>query len=80
MIDLHGATWVSQSEYELQPSARRYEFYERDFAGVVRGISALVHCYLSCVDCIRFIAESMRTHECCAISYLKTFTQICQGH
>ena len=37
MLDLHGATWVSQSEYKLQSSAQRYEFYEKDFAGVVRG-------------------------------------------
>ena len=37
MIDLHGATWMSRSEYKLQAGARRYEFYERDFAAVVRG-------------------------------------------
>ncbi|KAK9837100.1 hypothetical protein WJX81_002716 [Elliptochloris bilobata] len=35
MIDLWGATWVSPSEYRLQRSARRYEFYEKDFSGVV---------------------------------------------
>lgn len=51
MIDLHGATWVSQSKYELQPSARRYEFYERDFAGVVRGNLVLLHYCLRRADC-----------------------------
>lgn len=51
MIDLHGATWVSQGEYKLQPSARRYEFYERDFAAMVRRDFAAAHHRRSCADC-----------------------------
>ena len=34
-LDLWGATWGAGETYALQPGARRYEFYERNFAGVV---------------------------------------------
>ena len=36
MIDLWGATWEGRDSYRLQPGAQRYEFYEKDFAGIVR--------------------------------------------
>ena len=51
MIDLQGSTWVSPREYKLQPSARRYEFYEKDFGGVVRGDLPCVHHRKSCAAC-----------------------------
>lgn len=35
MIDIHGAVWTSPEEYELVPSAKRYEVYEMSFAAVV---------------------------------------------
>ena len=34
-LDLWGATWRAGETYALQPGARRYESYERNFAGVV---------------------------------------------
>lgn len=36
MIDLWGATWKTRESYQLHPDAQRYEFYEKDFSGLVR--------------------------------------------
>jgi cysteine desulfurase / selenocysteine lyase len=33
MIDLHSATWVAPERYELQPGARRFENWEKSWAG-----------------------------------------------
>jgi cysteine desulfurase/selenocysteine lyase len=33
MLDLHGATWVAPERYELQPGARRFENWEKNWAG-----------------------------------------------
>lgn len=41
MIDHTGARWRAPERYELQPSARRYETYERA-AGLQRGLGAAV--------------------------------------
>ena len=35
MLDLYGATWTGTNQYEMQPGARRYEIYEKNFAGMV---------------------------------------------
>lgn len=35
-LDMCGAEWTSESEYRMQPGAKRYEQYERNFAAVVR--------------------------------------------
>lgn len=34
-IDNSGAVWTARSEYQLVPSAKRYELYEKNFAAVV---------------------------------------------
>ncbi|WP_410676478.1 aminotransferase class V-fold PLP-dependent enzyme [Amycolatopsis sp. cmx-4-68] len=35
MLDLHSASWESPTEYVVDPTAKRFEVWERDFAGVV---------------------------------------------
>lgn len=35
MLDMYGATWSAEHAYTLQPGARRYEIYEKNFAGMV---------------------------------------------
>ena len=40
-LDMYGAEWTSDSEYRMQPDAKRYEQYERNFAALVR---ALFYC------------------------------------
>lgn len=40
-IDLHAATWTSTDTYELRPGARRFENWERNFAGCL-GLGAAV--------------------------------------
>ena len=35
MVDVHGAVWTSPDEYELVPSAKRYELYEMSYAAKV---------------------------------------------
>ncbi|BDA50632.1 probable cysteine desulfurase [Coccomyxa sp. Obi] len=35
MLDLYGATWTASDQYQMQPGARRYEIYEKNFAGMV---------------------------------------------
>ncbi|MEC3979415.1 aminotransferase class V-fold PLP-dependent enzyme [Amycolatopsis sp. H20-H5] len=35
MLDLHSAQWVSPTEYELNPTAKRFESWERDFAAML---------------------------------------------
>lgn len=35
MVDIHGAVWNSPEDYELVPSAERYEVYEMSFAAKV---------------------------------------------
>jgi hypothetical protein len=37
MLDLYGATWSASDAYTMQPGARRYEIYEKNFAGMVSG-------------------------------------------
>ena len=41
-LDMYGAEWTSESEYRMQPDAKRYEQYERNFAAVVRALSIAV--------------------------------------
>ncbi len=38
MIDLWGATLDGPGAYRLAPGARRYEFYEKSFASIVRAL------------------------------------------
>ncbi len=38
MLDLYGATWTATDQYEMQPGARRYEIYEKNFAGMVSAL------------------------------------------
>ena len=38
MIDLWGATLDGPAAYRLAPGARRYEFYEKSFASIVRAL------------------------------------------
>ena len=35
-LDMFGANWEAGGSYRMQPDARRYEQYERNFAAVVR--------------------------------------------
>ncbi|WIY02311.1 aminotransferase class V-fold PLP-dependent enzyme [Amycolatopsis mongoliensis] len=41
MLDLHSATWVSPTEYVVDPTAKRFEVWERDFAAVF-GLGAAI--------------------------------------
>ena len=41
MLDLHSATWTSPTEYVVDPTAKRFEVWERDFAAVL-GLGAAV--------------------------------------
>ena len=41
-LDMYGAEWTSESEYRMQPDAKRYEQYERNFAAVVKALSIAV--------------------------------------
>ena len=35
MVDIHGALWTGRDDYELVPSAKRYELYEMSYAAKV---------------------------------------------
>lgn len=35
MVDVHGAVWTGRHDYELVPSAKRYELYEMSYAAKV---------------------------------------------
>ena len=35
MVDVHGAVWTGRNEYDLVPSAKRYELYEMSYAAKV---------------------------------------------
>ncbi|GAA3578404.1 aminotransferase class V-fold PLP-dependent enzyme [Amycolatopsis ultiminotia] len=41
MLDLHSATWTSPTEYVVDPTAKRFEVWERDFAAML-GLGAAV--------------------------------------
>ncbi|SFW90769.1 aminotransferase class V-fold PLP-dependent enzyme [Amycolatopsis australiensis] len=41
MLDLHSASWVSPGEYVVDPTAKRFEVWERDFAAVF-GLGAAI--------------------------------------
>jgi selenocysteine lyase/cysteine desulfurase len=41
MLDLHSATWTSPTEYVVDPTAKRFEVWERDFAAVF-GLGAAI--------------------------------------
>ena len=43
MVDVHGARWTGRHEYELVPSAKRYELYEMSYAAKV---SSLANCII----------------------------------
>ena len=32
MVDVHGAVWTGRHDYQLVPSAKRYELYEMSYA------------------------------------------------
>lgn len=63
-LDLHSATWTSDG-YEVQPSARRFEYWEKSYAALL-GLGAAVDYALACSipalrDRISFLAEYART-------------------
>lgn len=35
VVDVHGAVWTGHNQYELVPSAKRYELYEMSYAAKV---------------------------------------------
>lgn len=41
MLDLHSASWTSPTEYVVDPTAKRFEVWERDFAAVF-GLGAAI--------------------------------------
>ncbi|MEQ0558959.1 aminotransferase class V-fold PLP-dependent enzyme [Amycolatopsis sp. NEAU-NG30] len=41
MLDLHSASWVSPEEYVVDPTAKRFEVWERDYAAVA-GLGAAI--------------------------------------
>ena len=46
-LDLHGATWVSDQEFAVQPGARRFESWEKSYAALL-GLGAAVDYALDC--------------------------------
>ena len=32
MLDVRGAVWTDRDDYTLDPTAKRYEFYEKSYA------------------------------------------------
>lgn len=34
-LDIHGATWTGKQDYELDPTAKRYEVYEMSMSAKV---------------------------------------------
>ncbi|TEX51986.1 MAG: aminotransferase class V [Actinomycetales bacterium mxb001] len=46
-LDLHGATWVSDQEFAVQPDARRFESWEKSYAALL-GLGAAVDYALGC--------------------------------
>ena len=52
-LDLHGATWVSDLQYAMEPGARRFESWEKSYAALL-GLGAAVDYALACgIDDIR---------------------------
>ena len=65
MLDLHGATWVANDRYEVRSDARRFELWERNFAGQV-GLAVAVRYALEVGveviwDRVRHLAERLRS-------------------
>ncbi len=59
LLDLHAATWTSRNEYEIDPTARRFENWESYIAGGV-GLGVAVDYALSWgIDAIRDRVTSM---------------------
>lgn len=46
-LDLYGASWTGDAEYRMLPDARRYELYEKYFAGVVSCMHASLPMFAS---------------------------------
>ena len=76
-LDMYGAEWTSESEYRMQPDAKRYEQYERNFAAVVRALSIAarqssqsLNVHLACFATgtllpVAFTKLANRLHEFC---------------
>ena len=61
-LDMYGAEWTSESEYRMQPDAKRYEQYERNFAAVVRALTVAAPDPLQSLK--NHLACSETSHSC----------------
>ncbi len=60
-LDLHSATWQSDG-YAVRPGARRYEYWERSYAGVL-GLGAAVDYALDLgIDALAARIDALATH------------------
>ncbi len=64
VLDLHSATWVDQTSYQIQPTAQRYEMFESNIANRI-GLGVAVEYALSfglseIYSRIRFLANHLR--------------------
>ncbi len=66
MVDVHGAVWTGRNQYELVPSAKRYELYEMSYAAKV--LLQLWPCLMTGA------AASLRRPVCC--SFVLAFAAI----
>lgn len=62
-IDVTGASWVGDSEYRLQPSARRFESYEMSFAAKVRWVCSSFTTWLRALICCAVILSQVMGPE-----------------
>ena len=56
MVDVHGAVWTGRDEYELVPSAKRYELYEMSYAAKV--LPQLHPCLMASAACVWCLLRS----------------------
>ncbi len=72
-LDLHSATWTSEG-YDIQQSARRYEYWEKSYAGVL-GLGAAVDYALDCgISSLRERILELSTHARVGLSTIDAVT------
>lgn len=66
MLDLYGATWDSTKSYTLEPTAKRFEFWEKNYTAVVGLGAAVDYCNELGIEHIwkrvQALANTLRQH------------------